>query len=306
MFVSLFHYQSCQPMKNTNIPKEHETKSDSIKQDSPISTKLPETNHNKHKVSEPCKIPTNENKNSKFKTWFKHNGTQSIIGFITLVTLLAYIWVSQQQINQTQQSLVWADSAIRQNRENINRNILESKNSDVLNRKSIEIADSSMRVSAKIAEIQEKFTKKELRAYITFQGYTANPDLSQTETPIEFKMKITNSGKTPAYKIYWFAKFFISESKLSIDYIKSMEMITPYSGMNNLGAGLDIDLDAKSDLIMNKETIEKINNGSMIFYSWGKFVYFDVFNTKHFTRFCTYYNTSTKTFSTYEKYNDGD
>lgn len=65
--------------------------------------------------------------------------------------------------------------------------------SDSLNRKSIAIADSSMKISGKIAEMQEKFTKDELRAYIAIIAINITP--LDSNKIFAYKLTYTNVGK---------------------------------------------------------------------------------------------------------------
>ncbi len=155
--------------------------------------------------------PTSNETKKKWKDLDIGVRTQIILTIVTIFILIVYIIAYWNQYSQTKeslrktdiansytrQSLDLADSARKQNREMIEIIKRNSESSDKLNKKTIDIADSYMKISAQISKIQKEFYCKELQAYldITIKDFPIFPNA------IVGNFIVTNYGKTPAYNV---------------------------------------------------------------------------------------------------------
>jgi hypothetical protein len=233
----------------------------------------------------------------KFSDWI-----QIILAFCTIITLIAYILVSRHQFRQTEEAIRRADTANFYTRQSIELAKQNGISSDSLNRKAIQIADSSMKISKSIAEMQKEFTKKELRAYINISKERITG--SYTNQDIIYFIDYTNTGKTPAFEIIGSANVKhggtgVYENEISI-YNKPNK--GDFCSIAGAGATGSIGMGCKDKLCGIDSSV--LHNGTQDFYIYGSIFYKDIFGDRHRTRFCYKYSFARNIFSTYKRYND--
>ena len=108
--------------------------------------------------------PSDEKKKVAFLDWSKNN-SEILMMILGVLTLVAFILVSIDQGRKTREAIKRADTANFYTKQSIDLAKQDGISSDILNRKAIDIADSSLKVSEKISNIQKDATIKELRAY---------------------------------------------------------------------------------------------------------------------------------------------
>lgn len=244
---------------------------------------------------------TNDYKKETLNELIRANKIQNRIAILTLIIVCVYIAIGIFQHNQTGQSLILADSAIRQNRENMEFTKRNSDSTDGLNRKSIQIADSAL----KISKYNSEFTKKELRAYVSFSEI--NLLYYIPDSIIKYCINIINNGKTPAYNItYWNSMYwcpkgqsnFITQEQIIID---SKHFINTSS---NIGSGQMMQFEIPIKLIKGRfpDKID-IENMTTVLNFIGRFTYDDVFGNRHFSQYYIKFDAKTKGFGLNEKNN---
>jgi hypothetical protein len=239
---------------------------------------------------------TSNHKNDEIqKSWFERNKSKWEFFIMTaaILTFIVYIYVSFTQINQTNEAIKSASDAANKT-DSLNRI------SDSLSVKAINIADSSMKTSAKIAEMQEYFTKKELRAYIGIVDI--HFEVFQSGKEIIYDVGFTNTGKTPAYEIMG-----AGTCKTGGTGVYDNEICY----FNEPIKGFDKDIKSNglsgtfiiSTKILTTTDSTLIKSGEINCFVYGVIFYKDIFREQHRVRFCRYYSTSGD-FLAYKRYND--
>ena len=224
---------------------------------------------------------TNEDTNS-FKwlgiIWSIQDFIQVILAVLTLFTLAAFIVFSSIQSSKTKEALKRADTANFYTRQSIELTRQISETSDSLNRKAIEIADSSMKVSSKIAEMQEEFSKMELRAYMSLRD-TIEIKFHPNER-FEYKIKISNEGKTPAINVSHFSAIAIGDKISQSDY---NNMATgKHKQLSNIGINEFRRINTVNDFIIPENMYNMIIQRKINLFIIGHVRYDDVFGDTHF------------------------
>jgi hypothetical protein len=219
----------------------------------------------------------------------------------TIGTLIAYILVSQQQSSLSRIALIKADIANYYTKKALDMTRENGNSSDVLNRRAVTIADSSMKVSKSIAEMQKYFTKKELRAYINV-NIIRHIETNKDGT-IDILIGMKNVGKTPAYKV---SGTFMGRPDTGIskkDFINLNNYIQIMD--HTVGAG---------DSIFNQLKNVNVGSGDSMFvfpknrkyFVFGKVIYIDAFKDPHWVNFCGFFDAKAWGFKITNEYNNSD
>lgn len=228
--------------------------------------------------------------------------SQFILMILGIFTLIAYISVSWDQSNKINENIILSDSARHQNREAIELAKQSGRSSDSINRKSILIADSSMKVSKKIAEMQEKFSKAELRAYLAIENFKLIT--FQSNKSITYEIYFTNTGKTPAYEITNTFGNKIGGTGIYDNEISNVERPIKENEIDMLGSGLNNKITIYHSDILSKTDSTLVHSEQKYFFIFGSIFYKDIFGDRHRTRFCRVYLASENIFYAYKHYND--
>jgi len=233
------------------------------------------TNSNeKNDTSNPqTQTPTNRRKCMRVSDWI-----QTALTFVTICILIVYIVGFWNQSCQNKKLIDAANSANSLTKIAIDQNITNSKNSDSLNRKAIEIADSSMEISKKIADIQEKYTKIELRAYITIVEVV--PYFLEVGRNTQIKIAYVNYGKTPAFNIKCFSGYRLGRPELierDMKHLKEFKSIAADTKGTDLDGSFNCDFGNRIDSVM----LDSIKNNKIQYFVFGYISYDDIFGDNH-------------------------
>jgi|GEM_PF-1261069 len=246
--------------------------------------------------------PDNDRKQknkSPFCVWFKHNGVQSIIGLFTIGTLIAYIIVSQTQINQTHYSLWLADSTIKHTIKIDSLRYIEDTTDRGITRRSNEWT-VKMRIKDTLAK--DRIYKLEFRAYVYFK------DITNIVPPVGVTVfnnaTLSNIGKTPASKVKVQLISKIGTGIYSTDW-ELIENLLKNQPEIVIGIGQEVPTGSKAKMF-NKEDSISVYTGEKKYIIYGKITYFDVFGDKRWTRFCAVFNPEDGRFVLTPKYNDAN
>lgn len=125
--------------------------------------------------------------------------------------------------------------------------------------------------------------------------------------PIVAEVTISNSGKTPAIKTNVVYVLHSSDKTLNInEYAKHpIEPAPPAKPLLTLFPGTSLLLIPQTGTT-DEAGIQSVANGRKYLYLFGRVEYYDVFNVKHETRFCSLYDPRTKAFGPCDSYNFAD
>lgn len=164
--------------------------------------------------------------------------------------------------------------------------------------------DDSAKQAQRVLDATINQNRLNQRAWV---GPTSVDDFAiQDGKPIAIKVRITNSGKTPALHCTGVirAKTVPAKDKFVPTYPvgstsedESIEVIQP---------GMTIPLETGPSPPMNTTTINSFNAGTYNLYVFGKISYVDVFGTPHATHYCFVLNPDLRGLSGCNTYNDAN
>ncbi|MBM3405459.1 MAG: hypothetical protein FJY10_11305 [Bacteroidetes bacterium] len=289
-------------MEHTNIPEEaknnpQENPENPIK--NPISTESPKET----KTTQGAKRNIEKKKYQKLKVWCKHNLIQTIVAFVTILTLLAYILVSIHQNRLTREALVRADSANYYTRQSLEL----TKDADSLAKQALKrstVSDSMNQVFYERDTLsRDRNTKREMRAYIAIESFQVD---TITDDFIQYHINLVNTGKTPANNVISWSVIKPDGTGVYNNEILDVENSVSASSSTTHGNGLKFKIIFASPIFIKKDVLVAVKSGVVDLYIFGIIKYYDVFGEQHRTRFCYLCNIGRKSYSTYEKYNDGN
>lgn len=153
---------------------------------------------------------------------------------------------------------------------------------------SLTIAKDSAEAGTRMATALEDNAKRQMRAYISALLETEVPQDRSTGWRYEIRMKIVNTGFTPAHAVNFSIRTAILDSVLPDTFDFSLPLSTDeergfisYGGSNTISASLP-------ELVTDEE-INEIKSGSNLrLYVYGTVGYKDIFGIYHYTNFCQF------------------
>jgi|ERR1035437_147191 hypothetical protein len=229
---------------------------------------------------------------------------QIILTATTILILIAYIIAFKDQHIQTRRALIRADTANFYTRQSLS----ETKKAIDISNKALQLAihsDSLNEIFAiKDTLAKDRNTKRELRAYISIDNFTNI--IVQPNKPIEFKIVIINTGKTPAYKIDCWLYATLGSEQINQNIIANLKkkLTTQGVGATSIGFNQMNDIFVHiNEPFWNEMTYNKITSKESLFNILGQISYSDVFNERHITQFCIKYSPTGNNFHFNTKYN---
>jgi hypothetical protein len=158
--------------------------------------------------------------------------------------------------------------------------------------------DSSLALSRENAET-------ELRAYVNFNGVKKHSFVVGEK--IDFSVDFHNAGKTPANNIQIFIDVKTGTGVYPVEQAK-VDSIVKTQPRSTLGANQTIHTSLKPEIafVFRRNDSLYISQEKSTMFVFGKTIYQDIFGKDHYTRFCYYLSSRTKSFYIYKKYNDSD
>jgi hypothetical protein len=148
---------------------------------------------------------------------------------------------------------------------------------------------------------QEQLIRLEHRAWIKFHtlNFVVEPD-----KPLHVDATFKNTGRTPAYGVrcWVFIEHIPREKSPNVSYENDNPMAA--SPVMPPDSPLTIPVFDKTPLL--SRSFENIMNGSMRVFVHGKITYRDFFKDDHWITFCQEFDTRTRRFMIYDKYNEAD
>lgn len=141
--------------------------------------------------------------------------------------------------------------------------------------------------AAGMAEDQREFWQRQARAYlsVTFGGMVPQHEASNTR--FEPRMSLTNSGRTPAYKVQYFGNCDLLPVPLPSDFEFPLPEVLQDGGLGTLGPRQNFIIGAAAPRLYSASEIAEIKLGvPMRLYAWGRVVYEDAFGISRFVNFC--------------------
>jgi len=120
--------------------------------------------------------------------------------------------------------------------------------------------------------------KRELRAYISILAKITSLD---AEDPIRAQVLISNSGKTPAYRLRVFAGIKFPEAPVEADLTGPLGS----QSSNDVGPGDRTDFFVQAPRQLTEAEKSEIRAGSKAIYVYGIITYDDAFRRRQFTKF---------------------
>jgi hypothetical protein len=188
---------------------------------------------------------------------------------------------------------------------------------------SSDFADSASSINAEIGTAESDFSKmagnsaaaikvtqeamrQDQRAWVGLLQVTGVPEVGK---PYEVESILTNTGRTPAKNLVRLQSTSILPRGASFvpvydaskpDSVNpSVSILFPnqfYRGTTKITNGKNLE----------QIDVDRITQGDLTVYVYGKVCYKDVFNKKHWERFCDLYSPSSKTYSSCYEYNEID
>jgi len=254
------------------------------------------TNTAKQETTTPKNIPR----------WFANEHIRGWVLIGTTILLAAFTawmaWKTHDLANQTAKTipLLWKADSIANEGLKLSKQNVDSSN--VYTRRSIEIAESSLKVNRFSADTIKKFTKMDLRAFIGFAGVDSL--IMNIGEPLRIDIKFKNIGKTPAYNVReaGYRVFRKGEpNQFDIDTLKKT-----FQKCSPIHPGMEPIFTVESIWSPTQKNIADIMDGSWNLYVFKLINYNDVFGDKHFTMVCLKYFPEVRTFIPFPNYNDGN
>jgi len=288
--------------KNDNPNNKNKRLKNKITPQSPAVPSSTEVEQNGKEENENCTNEKIQQGQSEFTTPFIiKDKSQKVANFLTLLTLIAFIVSISIQYRQTRNMVEISDTANFISRQLFDSTMVSNMVSDSLNRKAIEIADSSIKISKKIAALQEIFTKIELRPYVMIDSIFPIIAVNQN---FKYIVYMSNSGKTPAYKATINCSFKFSKTGVYEDNINKINRPPVNDAIyETLGNGNKDMINCIFRTMINTMIFNKIRSGEITLYLFGCIFYEDIFGDEHQTCFCWRYAPLENRFYTYERYN---
>jgi hypothetical protein len=258
------------------------------------------------------KLKQQEHSNSNFwkRIWNETDitaKTNIVLAFTSIVSLFLIYFMSYTQNRISREALLCADTSNIYTRKSvkISQDVLlyqrQRDSSDEIRqdkKDSLFIADQKSRDFFN----RESF-KVENKAYIVFQKVESE-SFSFNGGLTTINMTIKNVGKTPALKIMPYTYYTLDEDSLS-EVIHSGEKFLErhkFEG-NNLGCDGTLTYVLHLGPFNKQDSILFVTNKPK-FYIGGIINYFDIFNVRHFTRFCFERIYGLNEARTYKRYNE--
>lgn len=150
-------------------------------------------------------------------------------------------------------------------------------------------------------EQQEQLIRLEHRSWVKLDGleFVVEPD-----KPLQADATFKNTGRTPAYGVrcWVFMEHIAREKSPNVSYENDNPMAA--SPVMPPDSPLTIPVFDKNPLL--PRSFENIMNGSMRIFVHGKITYRDFFKGDHWITFCQEFDTRTRRFMIYDKYNEAD
>ncbi|MBZ5530070.1 MAG: hypothetical protein LAO20_01445 [Acidobacteriia bacterium] len=169
-------------------------------------------------------------------------------------------------------------------------------------KRSADIARRSADISSQSLETARLAMRVEQRAWVGPMLTEIAPEPLEPNKFIEIGVTISNTGKTPAYKVTGYAMydFVANGAKPNLSTIRqSSEEISK----GTLFPG------ATAHFLKTTHPVQPsddVLNGRSTIYVFGIITYVDIFNRNHWTHFCFWYAPWEKRFLTCDTYNDTD
>ena len=282
-----------------------------------------------HQVPE-SKIPkyyhgnNSNNRKDHFVNWRIGKETrESLLVWLNILMLFAFIGFSwrqsystrealniadsansktQESINISNSMLVLADSARRQNREQLE---ITKDN----NRKAIAFADSAFKSSKKSSQVYEYLTKSDLRAYVNI---TERESITmRVGDYIKTQYEIVNSGKTPALNFLPYNAIFAvcdnDSAVITHGYNTVCDAIKRHTRDEMvLSTSVPFVKQTQTALKMNEIDSLNIQSGKCNICLIIGIFYKDIFGRPHHTFYCSITGKDTDIEKIYPKYNWAD
>lgn len=231
------------------------------------------------------------------------NFFQKSIPYITFFTLIVYIAVSSVQTCQTRRIINIYDTANFYTIQSIELTRKNNEISDSLNKKAIEIADSSMRISKRIIELQDEYSKKELRAYVSIEQNTTLNNFAKNQV-FSYRIWIKNRGKTPAMNVSHHSTTIRKKKITKVDYSNLAQM--KHNQMPNIGTNESRTATSKTHYAFSEYYYNKIIQKEFKLHVVGHIRYYDVFGEMHSAQYCFLFDPENSTFyvTPYGNYQD--
>lgn len=166
--------------------------------------------------------------------------------------------------------------------------------------KYLAVAETSIAVARRTAEISEQSSHADLRAYFSV---TINPPHLKVGDSVRIGIEYKNVGKTPAYDFGTVGSARLGTGVYPDDIKRTESILKRTSRTVSPGQPFFILLEwrrlTENDSIAIASNTYKLN-------VWGKFIYTDKFGGERFIHFCCRYDPSVRGFVLYDHYNDAN
>ncbi len=219
---------------------------------------------------------------------------QMISIIITAVTLIAFIYVSVQQIAISNRAISQTDNVITYTKRSIEINEKNILSSDLSTKEALRISDSSLSISRQSMLLAfenintiRQIAKTELRAFVQVDSiYFHQYEVGKM---VKINIRLTNVGKTPAYnlKVLLRSKWggtgiYLTDYKTLKDTVSRMT-IPANNGYLTL-------YDNVGNMILEKSDSIGIANGKLFLGYYAKVFYEDIFGQQDSVIVCREYD----------------
>jgi hypothetical protein len=127
----------------------------------------------------------------------------------------------------------------------------------------------------------EKHSERELRAYVFYESADiARPD---DFSEITARVKILNSGQTPAYRVRHSIAVIVADHDL-------VDFPVPQMEASEMSLGPQVKYTMERRLILDRQQQADVRGGTKRIYVFGRINYVDTFKNQQFTNFRMYYS----------------
>jgi hypothetical protein len=142
-------------------------------------------------------------------------------------------------------------------------------------------------VVAAMAENQQEFGRRQMRAYLTVLYGAVVPQDNETKWRTEVRLILVNTGHTPAHRVSYRAKTQVLPVPLPDDFDFPLPEGEPGS-TSVIGPGQNIIMSSALDRLLTDAEIAGYTTGDKRVYMWGIAVFTDIFDVPQTVKFCQY------------------
>lgn len=253
--------------------------------------------------------PKKENAEKLYFGIFRIADIIQILGIIiTAGTLIAFIYISNEQIGISNRAISQTDSVIAYTKKSVNISEINTLSSDSSTRRALKISDSTLSIGAKSLNIayeniriMKENAKIELRAYVQVDSiYFTQFKVGEK---IKISIRISNVGKTPAYNLKMLLRSKWGGTGVYLnDYLTLKDTVSSMSiPANN---GYIIITDNIGNFFLDRADSSGVINGKLYLGYYAKIFYDDIFGKQDSVIICRKYNYEEKKFELCDNINE--